>query len=392
MAELLDQTREDIACRLIKGDEAMFIPLQPCKLSSWSGPLGSARVIRRNGYLAFVLLFSIDAAFAQDKGGYPAAAIPVVQHWQVFSDPNEGAFRVEMPQGWKLSGGTVRHNALQFRNWASAISPDGATSLGLNDPVEPSYIAPSPLLAAAGFRVGSLYSGGGGTTYIIAPYETGVQFAVSWGRRKLQAVCSAIKVVAERPRADLSSQLNELTMHFGVTHDFGEATFVCDRNGIVVTAYAFTGTTRIGGPNGQGGLWYADTIEAFLAPRPVAGLAAGLLSHVVKSVQLNPGWIARQSQANMDVSRIATQTNAAISDSIMRDWQERGATVDRVLEEGSRARLGIDVYTDPVTGAQYTVANTHKYYWTNANGAVVGTDTDTAPSPMFRRLKHAPPQ
>jgi hypothetical protein len=346
----------------------------------------------RQACLTLILIFSGSAAAAQGTTGRPVAAMPVVQHWQVFSDPNEGAFQLEMPQGWKVAGGTVRHNALQYRGWASATSPDGATILGLNDPAEPSYVAPSAMLAAAGFRVGSVYNGGGGTTYIVAPYQTGAQFAASWGQRKLRELCTGIKVTGGGARADLSAQINAYSRPYGITHDIGEATFTCDKNGMAMTAYAFAATTRIGGAGGQGGLWYADTIEAFLAPSQVAGLAAGLLAHMVKSVHVNPAWVARQSQTNMDVSRIATQTNAAISDSIMRGWQERGATFDRVMQEGSRERLGIDVYADPATGTQYTVANTNKYYWANASGTVVGTDTDTPPGPSFSRLKRVPPQ
>lgn len=342
--------------------------------------------------LVLIVLLSSTAASAQRTTAQPVAAMPVVQHWQVFSDPNEGAFQVEMPQRWKLSGGTLRHNALQFRSWASAISPDDATILALNDPTEPSYVAPSAMLAAAGFRLGSIYNGGGGTTYIVAPYQTGAQFAVAWGQRKLRALCTTIKVTGGGARADLSERINAVSRPFGVTHDVGEATFTCDRSGMAMTAYAFTATTRIGGAGGQGGLWYADTIEAFLAPTPVAGLAAGLLAHMVKSVHVNPAWVARQSQTNMDVSRIAAQTNAAISDSIMRGWQERGATMDRVMQQGSRARLGIDVYADPATGTQYTVANTKKYYWANASGTIVGTDTDTPPGFSFTRLNRVPPQ
>jgi hypothetical protein len=336
--------------------------------------------------VAFFLLLSSSAAGAQTMGGHPVAAMPVVQRWQRFSDPNEGAFELEMPQGWKVSGGTVRHNALQYRGWASAISPDGATVLGINDPTEQSYATPM-----YGFPAGSIYNGGGGTSYLVAPYESGVQFAMSWGSKKLQPLCTSIKVTAKNARLDLTQQINALSPSMGVSHDFGEATFGCEKSGMPMTAYVFASTTAIRtGP--QGGLWYPDIIEAFLAPSPVAGLAAGLLAHMVKSVRLNPTWVARQSQTNVDVSRIAAQTNAAISDSIMHGWQARGATMDRVMEEGSRARLGIDVYADPATGTQYTVASSHQYYWANAGGTVVGTDTDTSPGAAFSRLNRVPPQ
>ena len=340
----------------------------------------------RRACLAFFLLCSNGAAWAQTTGGHPVAAIPVVQHWQRFSDPNEGAFDLEMPQGWKVSGGTVRHNALQYRGWASAVSPDGATVLGINDPAEQSYATPM-----YGFPVGSIYNGGGGTAYLVAPYESGVQFATSWGSKKLQAYCTSIKVTDKNPRLDIAQQINAISVSASVSHDFGEATFACEKNAIPMTAYVFAGITAIRtGP--QGGLWYADIIEAFLAPAPVAGLAAGLLAHMVRSVHLNPTWVARQSQTNLDVSHIAAQTNAAISDSIMHSWEAKGATMDRVMEEGSRARLGIDVYADAATGTRYTVANSYQYYWANASGTVVGTDTDTSPGAAFTRLNRVPPQ
>lgn len=338
-----------------------------------------------------VVLLLAGWGVAQAPVGHPVAAIPVVQHWQIFSDPNEGAFQLEMPQGWKVAGGTMRRNALQYRGWASAVSPDGSTILAINDPNEPSYVAPTPLLAAAGFRLGSVYNGGGGTTYIVAPYESGSQFAISWGQRKLRELCTSIKVAGNRARPDISQQVNAFSSGLGIIHDFGEATFACDKSGMAMAAYVFASTTLIRGA-GQGGIWYGDTIEAFLAPRAVDGLAAGLLAHMVKSVRVNPAWVARQSQTNMDVSRIAAQTNAAISNTIMRGWEERGATMDRVMQEGSRARLGIDVYSDPATGSQYTVANSHRYYWVDAGGTVVGTDTDTSPGPSFRRLNRVPPQ
>lgn len=66
--------------------------------------------------------------------------------------------------------------------------------------------------------------------------------------------------------------------------------------------------------------------------------------------------------------------------------------MDRMMQEDSRTRLGIDVYADPATGTQYTVANSHQYYWANASGAVVGTDTDTSPGSSFSRLKRVPPR
>jgi hypothetical protein len=327
--------------------------------------------------------------FAQARVGHPVAAIPLVEHWQTFTDPNEGAFDLEMPQGWKLSGGTLRRTALQYRTWASAISPDGETILAINDPLEGSYVTPSPMLAMAGFQPGSVYDGGGGNKYVVAPYQSGAQFAAAWGQRQLPAHCSSIKVTSSRPLPELAQKLNAYLGASGLGLDYGEALFSCDKNGMPMTAYVFSRTLMIR-TAGQYGLWYADMIEAFLAPAPVAGVAAGLLAHMVKTARLNPSWEARQSQTNMDVSRIATQTNAAISDTVMRSWEQKGAIIDSIMEKGSRERLGIDVYEDKATGTRYTVANTSNSYWLDAKGNILGSQTTDAPAGAVKRLDHVP--
>ncbi|MFP4894855.1 hypothetical protein [Paraburkholderia sp. EG304] len=335
-------------------------------------------------FAAVTVVSGISAAQAPQ----PVPSLPLVQKWVKFTDPQESAFAVEVPEGWKVSGGTVRRNALQYRSWVTVTAPDGATILAINDPTEWSYVEPTPMLAAAGFREGSIYGGGGGTTYTVAPYRDGAHFAAAWGQRKLASACGAVRLADGRARLDLTQQINGYARAYGIHHDVGEATFTCSKGGLAMTSYVLTNVIAIGGPAGT--IWYADTILGFLSPTPMAGMAAGLMAHMVRSVEVNPAWVARQSQTNMDVSRIAAQTNAAMSNSIMRGWENRGAVIDRVMEEGSRARLGIDIYADPLTGIRYTVANAHKFYWVNPTGSVIGTETDTAPN-GYTRLARVPP-
>ena len=317
------------------------------------------------------------------------AALPIVKEWVRFSDPQEGAFQADVPKGWKVEGGTFRRNALQYRNWLRTLSPDGATTIVLNDPSEGAYVVPTQLLAMAGFREGSLYNGGGGTVYTVARFQTGAQFAASWGQRKLASVCRDVKLTLSQARPELTNEINAYGRPYGLHHDIGEADFTCGNGfGQAMSAYVLASILSISGQSGV--IWYEETIIGFVSPTPLAGVAAGLLAHIVRSVQVNPAWVARQTQTNMDVSRIATQTNRAISDSIMHSWESKGAVMDRIMERGSRARLGIEIYEDAATGTRYTVANTHQFNWINAQGAVVGTDTEDAPS-GFRQLARVPP-
>ena len=340
----------------------------------------------RHSWIAFLLLLSAAAAVAQSAAGRPVAAMPLVSHWQTFADPNEGAFQVDVPAGWKNSGGTNRWNALQYRSWVAAVSPDGATILAIGDSDQLSYA--TPMYA---FPPGSIYDGGGGTRYIVAPIQSAQQYAVTWGTRKLAALCTGVKMTGSHERNDLAGQLGGSAASMGMAHDFGDAAFTCQGNGVELSAYVLLGVTVLR-TTALTALWYPDSIIAFVAPSPIAGVAAGMLAHMVQSYKPSLEWLARQSQTAVAVSHIATETNAAISSSIMKGWQDRGAIIDQVMAEGSRERLGIDVYSNPATGTQYTVANSHNYYWVNAGGTVVGTDTDTAPSASFSRLTRVPPR
>lgn len=326
---------------------------------------------------------------AQPNGqATPVAALPVPQAWTTFQDPQEQAFSLEVPQNWRVQGGTLRHNALQFRNWVQVVSPDGGTTIVFNDPGENSYVVPSPMLAMAGFREGSLYSGGGGTVYIVKSYRNGAQAAAEWGLRQLSRLCTGATLASSRELPELTAAMNALGSAYGLHHDAGEASFTCTRAGVPMRAYALIGVTSISGP--AGAIWYPESIEGWVAPAPLAGVAAGVAAHMVQSIRVNPEWVLNVLHTDLAVSRIAAQTNQAISADIMRSWADRGAVLDRVMDEGSRARLGIDIYRDPATGTTYTVGNQHNYYWANPRGVVVGTETDTAPS-GFSRLARVPP-
>lgn len=337
---------------------------------------------------AFVLaLLAVTAAGA--RAAEPVAALPMVRDWVRFTDPQERAFTIDVPRHWKVEGGTARWNALQYRFWLRATSPDGNTILAVNDPAEPFFVVPTPTLAGAGFHEGSDYSPTGVTSYKVARYRDGASYSAAWGAAKLASLCEAIKLVSGRPLPDLSQITNRYAAAVGMHRDEGEAAFSCRRHGVAMTAYVETGVNSIGGQDG--GMWWADQIVGFLAPARVAGMAAGLLAHMVSTARLDPAWSERQLGTNAAVSRITTANNAAISDIIMRGWAERGAIIDRVMEEGSRARLGIDVYADPATGTEYVVGLGNNYYWTNSAGQVLGTDTDSAPY-GWRRLNRVPPR
>lgn len=320
----------------------------------------------------------------------PVQALPLVK-WTRLIDPAEGAFSIDVPAGWNNTGRLLRYNALQYISYETTISPNGASIVGINNPNLVSYEILTPMLAQLGFRVGSIYDGGGGTRYIVAPYLSGQQFALWYGQAVLPSYCTGLRVTASAPRSDISQRITQFERSLGISIDAGEASFTCSKNGMPMVAYVFAQSNAVALGTG-GGFWYGQPVLSFLAPSALAGAVAGMLSHMYASVQINPQWVQRQEQTNMAVSEIATQTEAVISQGIMTGYENREATLDKVMDEGERARLGIDYYADPATGQQYVVSNTANYYWVDAQGNVVGTSTDTSPGAGYTNLQRVPPQ
>lgn len=334
--------------------------------------------------LVVVFLWAIGGiAWAQFSGGSignlapapstaakPVAAMPVVQKWQTLVDPNEGSFQVQMPVGWNDSGGLKRYDALQYRAWASAVSPDGATVLVIGDPNEPAYATPM-----YGFALGSVYNASG-TYYIVEPLQSAQQYAVTWGTRKLQSFCTGVKLTASRARTDVAQPPGAVGGTKGTSHTYGDASFTCQRNGMALTGYVFLGVTVLY-TSSYTALWYADSMVAFVAPTPVADAAANVLAQMVKTFTVNPQWLARQSQTAMNVSQIATQTNTEISNIIMGGWDIRNGYVHAMV--------------DPATGVEYDIPDdvSYQYYWVDSSGNVVGSNTATSPGPSYTRLNGA---
>lgn len=320
----------------------------------------------------------------------PVAAVPFIA-WQRFVDPNEASFSIDVPVGWRVSGGLARRNALQFWPWLTSVSPDGNTIVAFGDPSLQSYVLPTPMLAMTGFPEGSVYNGGLGTLYVVGRYVPGRAFASLYGQRQLPRFCTGIQSTASSERPDAAARIGGGFGGFART-TAGEARFTCHRGGMEMEAYVFCATSLTPWPAvGPGaGLWYPSFLFAYLAPKPLAAIAEQIVAHMLGTIVVSPEWIAKTSNTAMAVSRIATASSHAMSETIMHSWEAKNATIDHLMEEGSRARLGIDVYADPATGNRYTVENTHRYYWVNSQGRVVGTETDTPPA-GFERLQRVPP-
>ena len=118
--------------------------------------------------------------------------LPVVSHaqtaeaqpaWVTWRDPNEGAFMLEVPQGWNVVGGLVRQPSGNTINVLEMRSPDGTMEVGLNDKDLAVGILPVPMYAQ--MRPGTPMGSGS----VLADYESGEAFAQEYGAAVFSRSC-----------------------------------------------------------------------------------------------------------------------------------------------------------------------------------------------------------
>jgi hypothetical protein len=92
----------------------------------------------------------------------------------------------------------------------------------------------------------------------------------------------------------------------------------------------------------------------------------------------------------MNSSRIAAQTQEAVSNIISDTYWSRQKTMDEISRRRENAILGTVDVVDPASGKQIKVDNSANYYWMDNRGMIAGTQTDTRPNLDFRELTKLP--
>jgi len=309
-------------------------------------------------------------------------------------DPREGAFTLNVPQGWQISGGTVRNSALDPRQVIRAASPDGKVQVFIGDPNLIPREVPNQMTAFTGMREGQTMKGAWGGPILLARYQTGEQFARSYVAAQL---CRTPQITNSGILQDASRQLTASAMAYGRAQGasaqawVGETNFQCGAQ----TGYVRASTVLAAPPSGQGvAIWVIQELGGFVTADPSQiAMARYILNNMTGSFQLDPQWEARQAQATRDVTGAVTRAQQQMAASIaqnarqqaqsnqfdvMAGWEKRNKVMDGIMERDSQTRLGITTVTDDIQGS-HTVSNAYNYYWTRGDGSIVGTMTDAPP-------------
>ncbi|MGB6489598.1 MAG: PDZ domain-containing protein, partial [Steroidobacteraceae bacterium] len=190
--------------------------------------------------------------------------------WTTFTDPNENAFTIDVPRGWKVVGGVIRKIPL----WPSAVvrvlSPDRRTLIAVGDPDSTPYHAP---IAA--------------TDYVRRFTE-----------RAMSGACPGLSIVNVTELPDVERFENAHSLGPYNQWSAAQASFNCSgrqagMSGGAIAILQYMTSLR----GGQ-----ATVLAAFVTTAGQKDEADRLLNHMYSSFRQNPEWGARQQQIGQQLA------------------------------------------------------------------------------------------
>jgi len=302
---------------------------------------------------------------------------PVGPTYQAWRDPVEGAFSLEVPEGWAAGGGTLRPSSVLAQASFDATSPDGASLISLGD-AYPFFTEPNDVLGYAGIGEGGTYVAPDGYASPVEWYAPGAEFVTRFLLPE-RAPDAEVTVYEERP--DLAHQLATIGIN---RYDVGEVEYRFTRDGRPYVGGALAVTEVVIG--GVGSAWHVWRLYLYEAPEGSEGEAIGALLHAAQTFAIDPQWARMQAQLTAEQSAIIADMGEAMSDAIVSGYEGRQATLDALAERRSNATLEVEDVVDPLTGETIRVESGSDYYWVDPRGTIVGTDVAAAPDVDFREL------
>jgi hypothetical protein len=325
---------------------------------------------QRSGLVRILRSFS----FTGERTGGEAAQAVSQTTFTRFQDPNEGAFTVDVPLGWKVEGGLVRKSSLDLRNYTWVTSPDGSTIIRLRDPTLGGFCIPDQGLARARIYEGMTYTPGLGNVYLVSRYLPGPQFAQQYAMKFAgETQASNLQFKAVNFRQDLTKSTSAGIMQEQTIG--GEVEFTCVRNGqeyagVVVAATHIHGTSLMPGS----AMWDVSYLGSYLTPRERAGATDRIFQHMVASVQSNPKWAEMQLGITRNTSQIARDTaqyQARVFDEV---HGNRERSEERIHQNRIDAIRGVVRLKDPNTGEELEGVAGRNYYYRAPGRGAFGAD------------------
>jgi hypothetical protein len=300
--------------------------------------------------------------------------------WVQLQDSSaEHAFALEVPGSWTAKAGAFRLGYSDVRLMVDLKSPDGKTNVRIGDVSIPAYAIPNQLHS----REGDFIDLGAQAQLTVASYRTGQQYAEKYAQARFNQDCRAL---TPEPRSSPESMPDYLPPDPAIkSSSTGEVSYRCDSATGARTAFVYART------NLGEGLWTVRTLVSYIAPPEQAALAANVAQRCMRSVRLNPQWMARQQQMDAEALDYQRQRQAgrvrqlqeqvAQFEQSMKAMQQQVASFERgqqrsaaQSEEWGNILTGITPTVDPLGNRQEVWTGTKSRYFKNGSGTIINSD------------------
>lgn len=307
--------------------------------------------------------------------------------FELWHDPQEGAFEVEIPKDWQVHGGLARLAAADTRPAVEIRSPAGRLRVYLGDAHTPTFIAPSPSLEGAGFVEGSWYAPPLGLRMQVRRFMSGAQFARWFATTTVARDMTALRFGVVRNRPDVDRSLARILRRAGLAEadqqiNAGEGEYTCRDEEALFVGYAFAATLEKPLSRGNGTQWNIRQNFGYLAPAEEAALADAVLRRLVTSFRFNPDWVAKQKHLPANFAEISARTATRIAQMLGETHNDHAVTRARAERLRTTQNIVADVTdaTDPATGMPLQLESGAGYYWLDPRGNVIGTEIYSVPN------------
>jgi hypothetical protein len=281
-----------------------------------------------------------------------------------FTDPNEEAFTIQLPEGWEASedSGLIRPY-IDAGVKLLVTSPQDQQFLYLSP--YGVYTVPNDMLTFSGFPEGSYYY-----SMLVKSYTEADDF-LNEVVNKLNFETEIIEAI-ERPDLIVEDVIPIITRQSAaeITYTSGQGA-----NQIKNKLIAYTYLVEISGT----GVW-AASVFGYSSPESLFNETEYLVLKSAETFKVNPEWAAREVIEMNKRAQIIASTQDSISDTISSTFEYKSESQDRINNAWSKAILGVEEVYNSETGDTCYVDSGANYYWEDNQGRVWGTETDENPS------------
>ncbi len=350
--------------------------------SSWiNSPVGAAHYIytfgvaKENAATALPLIEQVLASFTIKGSAEPALATAATVEMSAWQEPELGAFSLDVPVDWEVTGGIYPASDLDQRRWVVAIAPDDAIFATIGDNRVTPFIEPNAALTAQGYVEGDTISIAD-SEVTVWPYRPGEEFLLDYVTYIMELEDCDIET---EPLPELTTAVATYVRHnaidtLGIQQDAGALAYACGSGADQYVGYLLALTTLhdIEGTL----LWEATVLVGYdTLPTDVENAAAAL-QQMVTSYRVDANWLREQFGYTRSEATAQMEIAADIYQ-LVADALPVAAAASPVDTDAMEVFLTID---HPTTGTEQQLLLDRFFGWIDRAGNLLGTTTDAHPT------------